>query len=223
MLRSRRRLRAPSLSRSHPAPVPSVSPAENLTDTSPFRLPARVFEPSLRTLRATLLQLHQPGCPRDGKGAAHSNRKLPLYLSRRSSSTAVARDDLPPTATRRAVSRAPCCADDLSGAVSRLRISSLDASDLRLPRDQTMSSTCGLRTVTRSLRRASSDSSDGCPPDPVALPASSSSPSFPEQPSPLGDKSMRDHSRLDRYGDEIVCTVARTTHPASAVTLWSPT
>lgn len=142
MLRSRRRPRAPSLSRSHPAPVLSVSPAENLTDTSPFRLPARVFEPSLRTLRATLLQSHQPGCPRDGSGAAHSNRKLPLYLSRRSSFTAVARDDLPPTATRRAVSRAPRCADDLSGAVSRLRISSLDASDLRLPVDQTMSSTC---------------------------------------------------------------------------------
>lgn len=139
ILRSRRRLRAPSLSRSYPAPVLSVSPAENLTDTSPFRLPARVFEPSLRTLRATLLQLHQPGCPRDGSGAAHSNRKLPLYLSRRSSFTAVARDDLPPTATRRAVSRAPRCADDLSGAVSRLRISSLDASALQLPIDQTMS------------------------------------------------------------------------------------
>jgi hypothetical protein len=47
-LRSRRQLRVPSLSRSHPAPVRSVSPAEDLTDTSPFRPPARVFEPSLR-------------------------------------------------------------------------------------------------------------------------------------------------------------------------------
>lgn len=176
MLRSRRLPRAPSLSRSYPALVPSVSPAENLTDTSPFRLPARVFEPSLRTLRATSLQRHQPGCPRDGSGAARSNRKLPLYLSRRSSSTAVARDDLPPTATRRAVSHAPRCADDLSGAVSRLRISSLDASDLRLPVDQTMSSTCGLeRSPARSavLPRTARMVAH---PNPAALPASSARP-----------------------------------------------
>jgi hypothetical protein len=60
-------------------------------------------------------------------------------------------------------------------------------------------------------------------PIPLRFPRPHHSPGFPEKLSPLGDKSLRDHSRLDRYGDEIVCTVARTNFLASAVTLWSPT
>jgi hypothetical protein len=161
-LRSRRCDRAPSLSRSYPAPAPSVSPAEDLTDTSPFRPPARVFEPSLRPSVRLHFRSICPVARVMDSGAARPNRKLPLYLGRRSSFTTVARDDLTPTATHRAVSRALSCADDLPcgcplGLVSRRIRTAVSHSpdhvfDVRP------------RTVTCSVRRASSDSPDGRPP-----------------------------------------------------------
>jgi hypothetical protein len=79
-LRSRRYLDGPSLSRSPFEADLSVSTARSPADTSPLRLPARVFEPSFRISGARNLCLETvthpetlsrslerspPGCPRD--------------------------------------------------------------------------------------------------------------------------------------------------------------
>jgi len=173
-----------------------------MTDASPLRLPARVFEPSLRPSVQLYFSPTSPVTRVMDSGAARSTRKLPLVLSRRSSSTAVARDDLTPTATHFTVARAMSCADELSVAVSCFRSSSLDVSDPQLPADQTMSSTCGLgRSPARSTALPRTTQ---IVPHPVPLRFSRPHSPVSQKMSPLGDKLTRNYSRMNRCGGGVL-------------------